>query len=394
MKVFAVLMAVAAAAAVQPRPDASRLIADGVAALHNFEYEEANDAFRRARAADPSRALAYWGEAMSYHQTLWRNEDVAAGRAALARLAPTPQERAAKADTPRTRALLAAVDILFGSGDAESRRRRYADAMGAAYREFRSDPDVAAFYALALLGTMSRSLIGTGDAHDPALAGSATQQRVGAILTEVLRAHPRHPGALHYLIHAYDDPAHARLALGAARAYAALAPASSHARHMPSHVFLQLGLWREAAAADRGSYDFSKQWAERKGLGPGMRNYHALSWLQYELLQRGQYREARSLIDELQWARDGAAGSSAKAPNPILSDWASMRARFALETRQWTVLAREDAFANVNDLFAIGVSAARTGDAARAETVRRALAERSRSEQEGDLRPAIAIMER
>src|SRR5690242_2252353 len=89
-------------------PDASELVAEGIAALHNFEYEAANEAFTRARTADPSRALAYWGEAMSFHQTLWRNEDVAAGRAALARLAPTPAERAAKADGPKTVALLAA----------------------------------------------------------------------------------------------------------------------------------------------------------------------------------------------------------------------------------------------------------------------------------------------
>jgi len=387
MKTVRLLMVTAIVALPQGR-QASALVDRGIAALHNFEYEDASGAFQQARQADPSNALACWGEAMSYHQTLWRNEDLAAGRAALARLAPTAEAREAKADTPKTRALLHAVDVLFGPGDEDARRRAYADAMRAAHEQFPSDPDVAAFYALALLGTMSRSLIGDNDAHDRALAGSATQQRVAAILLEVLRARPRHPGALHYLIHAYDDPDHARLALGAARAYAALAPDSSHARHMPAHVFLQLGLWQDAARSDRAAYDASKASVQRKGLGPGMRNYHALSWLQYELLQLGRYREARTLVDELQWAVD------ARGPNTLLSDWASMRGRYAVETRQWTMLAGETTFANVNDLFAIGVSVARTGDAARAETVRRALADRSKSEQEGDLRPAIAIMER
>ncbi|HMD36897.1 MAG TPA: tetratricopeptide repeat protein [Vicinamibacterales bacterium] len=388
------LLTLAALVAVPQGPQASALVARGIVALHHFEYEDANDAFRQAREADPSNALAFWGEAMTYHQTLWRNEDVAAGRAALARLAPTPEARAVKADSARTRALLTAVDELFGSGDADTRRRRYADAMASAYEQFRNDPDVAALYALALLGTMSRGLIGNmspvmaNDIHDRALAGSATQQRVAAILLEALRAHPQHPGALHYLIHAYDDPDHARLALGAARAYAAIAPDSSHARHMPAHVFLQLGFWREAAAADRAAYGVSKDWVRRKNLGPAMRNYHALSWLQYELLQLGRYREARSLVDELQWAVD------AKGPAALLSDWASMRARFAIETRDWSMLAHDTTFANVNDLFAIGVSAARTGDPSRAETVRRTLAERAQAEQEGDLRPAIAIMER
>src|ERR1700716_2647464 len=62
----------------------------GVAALHQFEYEDANEAFQQARRTDPRFAMAYWGEAMTYNQTLWRNEDVQAGRQALARLGATP----------------------------------------------------------------------------------------------------------------------------------------------------------------------------------------------------------------------------------------------------------------------------------------------------------------
>src|SRR5262249_31212168 len=157
------------------------------------------------------------------HQTLWRNEDVDQGRAALARLAPTPKARAALASTTREQVLLAAVERLFGSGDAAARRSGYADAMARAHERLPEDSDVTALYALALLGTVSRSLIGTGDAHDPALAGSEVQQRVATLLTHVLARDPRHRGALHYLIHDYDDPAHARLALPAARAYASVA---------------------------------------------------------------------------------------------------------------------------------------------------------------------------
>ena len=325
---------------------------------------------------------------MTYNQTLWRNENVAAGREALARLGTTPDARAAKAPDPRTRALLAAIDAFFGDGDAAARRQRYADAMARVHTQFPDDADIASFYALALLGTASRSLIGNMDAHDRALAGSETQRRVAAVLQRVLASHPNHPGALHYLIHDYDDPDHARLALAAARAYAKIASASSHARHMPAHVFLQLGFWRDAAASDRAAYAASNDWIERKQLGPAMRNYHALEWLQYELLQLGRYREAASLIDDLKWVVD------AKGPLPLLSDWSSMRGRFVVETRRWKDLAGEDNFGNVDDLFAIGVSTARTGALDRAERVRQTLAGRAAAEQEGDLRPAIAIMER
>jgi len=370
-------------------------------ALHNFEYEEANEAFRQARTLDPGFALAYWGEAITYYQVLWRNENVDAARRALAGLAPTSSARAAKAGNARDKGLLAAAEILFGEGDANTRHTRYAEAMGTLSASHPDDPDIASLYALALMGTVSRSLIGYGDAHDlhqPGLAGSDVQQHVAAILDRVLASHPQHPGALHYLLHDYDDPEHARLALSAARTYAKVAGGSSHALHMPAHVFLQLGLWSEAAESDRAAYAASSEWVTRKSLGPAMRNYHALAWLQYELLQMGRDREAWELIGQLEpvvkasgaLARTGASSS----PQPLLSDLSSMRARYAIETRRWDLLAHARDFGNANELFAIGVSAARANDVRTAEMARQGLADRSRAEQEGDLRPAIAIMER
>jgi tetratricopeptide (TPR) repeat protein len=363
----------------------------GLDALHTFEYEDANEAFREAQRVDPGFALAYWGEAMTYHQTLWRREDIAAARRVLARLGASSAARAARANSATEKALIAAVGILFGNGDADARRRNYADAMGQLHARDGDDPDIAALYALALLGTMSRSLIGFDEAHEGhvrGLAGSETQTRVAEIVDAVLQAHPEHLGALHYLLHNYDDPDHARLGLAAARTLARLAPASSHARHMPAHIFLQLGLWRDAAAADRAAFDASSAWVARKALGPALRNYHALSWLQYELLQRGRYREASAAIDELEPV------VKAGGELPLLSDLGSMRARFAIETRRWSGMGAERNFANVNDLFAIGVSAARTSNPELAERARQALATRAQSDQEGDLRPAIAIMEK
>jgi hypothetical protein len=235
----------------------------GITALHQFEYEDANEAFLQARRINPSFVMAYWGEAMTYNQTLWRNEDVQAGRQALARLGITPAARRAKSTNPREQGFLGAVDVLFADGDTETRHRRYADEMARLYERFPDDADVASFYALALLGTMSRGLIGHLDAHEghsQALAGSDTQSRVSEILGRVLLAHPDHMGALHYLLHNDDDPGHAHLALAAARTLAQLAPDSSHARHMPSHVFLQLGLWHDAADSDRAAFAASEAW--------------------------------------------------------------------------------------------------------------------------------------
>jgi tetratricopeptide (TPR) repeat protein len=370
--------------------DAQPYFLRGVAALHTFEYEDANEAFRQAQKIDAGFVMAYWGEAMTYHQTLWRHENVEAARQTLARLGATRAARAAMPSTPKETAFLTAVEILFGEGDAASRHRNYADAMAGLYARYPDDPEVACFYALALLGTMSRSLIGHMDAHEghsDTLAGSQVQAQVAGILRKVLKSRPDHPGALHYLLHDYDDPEHARLALAAARMLAKVAPASSHALHMPSHIFLQLGMWKDAASSDRAAFRASDVWIKRKALNATLRNYHALSWLQYELLQTGRFREAWDTLGEL----DPIVKASGELA--LLSDLSSMRARFVIESRRWHLMANERNFGNVNELFAIGASAARAGNASLAQMAREGLAARARDEREGDLRPAISIME-
>lgn len=377
---------------------AAELFARGLIALHHFEYEDANAAFVQARTVDPAFVLAYWGEALTYYQPLWRNENVEAGRQALARLGPTPAARAAATANARDRdkELLGTAEILFGEDNAATRHRRYREAMANVAAHFPRDPDVVSLYALALLGSTSRSLIGTSDPQVDGLAGSGLQKEVAALLQKVLDANPQHPGALHYLLHTYDDPAHAAMALPAAKTYASIAGKASHALHMPAHIFLQLGRWQEAAASDRAAYDASVEWVERQHLPAALRNYHALGWLQYELLQLGRYGEAGDTIQQLAPVATSAqtAGSHSGAHQPLLSDLSSMRARYVVETRRWQAMAGVTTFGNVNDLFAIGMAAAYSKNISAAQTVRQTLAARSQAPEEGDLRPAIAIMER
>lgn len=361
---------------------------DGLAALHSFEYEAANAAFLRAEREAPGFVLGYWGEALTYSQTLWGKEDVAAGRRALTKLAPSADARARRAASPRERGLLQSADLLFGEGDDTTRHRRYAERLAQLHADLPDDADVAALYGLALLGTTSRSLIGAHEGHSVGLAGSEIQQQVGAILSRVLQTQPRHPGALHYLIHNYDDPAHAHLALDAARTYAGVAPRSSHALHMPAHVFLQLGRWAEAEASDRAAFAASEAEVAAQGRPPAMKSYHALAWRQYELLQLGRMAEARTLIDVL------APVVTSTGDLTLLSDLSSMRARQVLESGQYAAMANERNFGNAVELAAIGISAARAGNPSLAELARHQLASRATAPEEGDLRPAIAIMER
>src|SRR5262245_55306331 len=134
-------------------PDAQADFLIGLAQLHNFQYAQAAEAFQRAQKSDPDFAMAYWGEAMTYNHAVWMQQDRSAARAALARLGATPEARAAKAPTPREKAYLAAVEILYGDGTKYDRDRRYALAMERIHADYPADVDATCLFALALLGT-------------------------------------------------------------------------------------------------------------------------------------------------------------------------------------------------------------------------------------------------
>jgi tetratricopeptide (TPR) repeat protein len=197
-----------------------------------------------------------------------------------------------------------------------------------------------------------------------------------------------HPGAAHLIIHAYDDRDHAARALAAARAYAGIAPASSHARHMPSHIFLQLGMWQEAAAADEAAFKVTDESVTRTGRPLAERDYHPQTWLVYEYLQLGRYTEAKRAMKPFEDA-------IAQAKNPGLeNELATLRAYYIVESRGWTGVAGRSAFGNVDELFAIGFAAAKLGDLDRAEAARGVLEKIATSDRNEDRRAMGTVMER
>ena len=194
----------------------------GVLLLHNFEYEDAAQAFRSAQALDPDFVLAFWGEALTYSHPIWGEDDPDQARAVLERLAPSREERARIPATERERALLASVEELYGKGERMQRNRNYAKSLERARQRFPDDLEIASFHALSILGTSENG------------RDIPTYMRAAAVAEEVFMKNPEHPGALHYAIHAYDDPVHAHLGLRMARRYDKVAAAAAHALHMPS----------------------------------------------------------------------------------------------------------------------------------------------------------------
>lgn len=288
-----------------PAPAQAEFIV-GVLYLHSFEYESAASAFRRAETLDPSFALAYWGEAMTYTHPVWNQQDISAARGALERLAATAEARRAKAKTPRERAYLAAVETLYGSGSKARRDTLYRQAMERVVREYPADLEAKAFYALALLGL------------NQGIRDTSTYLRAARYADTVFRANPDHPGGAHYLIHSYDDPLHAARGLEAARAYARIAPDAAHAQHMTTHIFLALGMWDDVVAQNRIA-------VARTANVPG----HYTSWLVYGLIQQGQYGAARAALEELR--RNLSPG----APRNQSTALAELRAHFLLHSEDW-----------------------------------------------------------
>jgi tetratricopeptide (TPR) repeat protein len=306
----------------------------GLAALHNFQYPFAARAFQRAQAADPQFALAYWGEAMSYNHAVWHEQDAVAARAALTKLGATPEARAAKARTPREKAYLDAVEILFGAGEKRDRDRRYALAMEQLHTKYPDDVDATCLYALALLGTSD-----TG-------RDVPTYMRAAALMEEVFERNPQHPGAAHYLIHSVDDSVHAPLGLRAANAYAKIAPDSPHAQHMTSHIYLALGMWDETVAANERTIQLiNDSLRARDKDAPGLGCGHPVTWLSYAYLQQGRFADARRLTDGCAEEMRGhpvmpehemGAQSALDSDSSSAASFAVMRSRYLIDSGDWS----------------------------------------------------------
>lgn len=326
----------------------------GVASLHSFWYEEAAEAFRNAQEIDSDFALAYWGEALSYNHPLWSEQDISAGREVLRRFGATRAERRSKTPTERERMYMDTVEILYGPGDKYERDQRYHEALRRLAEAHPEDNEAQAFHALSYLGLVRRG--------EP---GFHRQMKAGAIASKLFQAEPNHPGAAHYVIHSFDDPEHAPLALEAANRYAEIAPEAHHAQHMPSHIFVQHGMWNRVSKSNRIAYDASAKWVEEKNLSITKRDYHSLEWKAYADLQRGVYsasqdaigivEEAAAEVDDLRLRRIAA----------------SMTARYAIETGQFDAIELPDEASvdtsrynsTANLLMAAGMKAAAAKDA-------------------------------
>jgi hypothetical protein len=347
-------------------PQARRQFNRAVAWLHSFEYEEAEKVFTEVAATDPRCGMAHWGIAMSNYHPIWAPPGVAELKKGLNAI---EKAKSVGARTERELGYIAAIEVFYKDSDKLDHRTRalaYGDAMERLYRRYPSDSEAGVFYALTLI---AKGMM-TGD------KSYANEKKAAQILNRVLAREPRHPGVAHYLIHSYDYPALALLALPAARSYAKIAPASAHAQHMPSHIFTRLGLWQEAIRSNLDAKASAKAYAVRNRMpGAWDEQLHAMDYLAYAYLQEAQDKHAWAVLDELYQIR------KAEPENfKVAYAFTAIPARYALERRRWDEAAeltmrqgplgtfpwQRFRWAEAHIHFARAVGAARAGDTASA----------------------------
>src|SRR5215470_14235903 len=260
----------------------------GLALLHNFWYVRALERFNQVLKSDPECAMAYWGAAMTYNHPFWDPPSQADETAAWTLVQKGFSASEASAHEKRYLAAIAALYKDAGVGSKSTRDVNYREAMAAAYAQY-PDDETALFYGLSILGAVPEG------SH-----GFEQQEKAARLFEAVYARHPDHPGALHYLIHAYDDPVHAEQGLRASRAYAQAAAAVPHALHMPSHIFTRLGYWDESAATNLKGWEVSEADVRQAHQSGAYRDFHNLSYLEYAYIQLGRYRDAQHTWTSLQ----------------------------------------------------------------------------------------------
>ena len=300
--------------------DASKpLVERGVALLHHMTYNGAKAAFTAATQTDPDCAMGYWGQAMTYIHPLWSDapskEDFERGQALVG------EARARGQKTNRENAYIEAVGAYYEKGWNKietSNLQSLEAAWENVYRRFPQDIEAACFYALAHMATAS-----------PADKTFTKQKQAGIIAEKVLAQVSDHPGAHHYVIHAYDYPPLASKALNAAHSYGKIAPDIPHALHMPTHIFTRVGLWQESIIMNKRSAAAALK--HPAGSEISLHYPHAIDYLVYAYLQQADDHNARQIMEDF-FNKNGPFQSHIAASY----SFTAIPARFALERQQWS----------------------------------------------------------
>ena len=294
----------------------------GLSLIHSFEYAEAEKAFVSILDQDSECLMAYWGTAMSilnHPLSLKQNSESLKRGEALLKVAQTLTP-----NNDREKDYIDAVSIYFKDWqtlDTQTRKLKYESKMKELYVKYPGDVETAVFYSLAILAT--------ADLNDKTYS---KQKESGEILEDLFKTNPNHPGIAHYIIHNYDSPELANLALTTARQYAVIAPASAHAQHMPSHIFTRLGLWDESIKSNIDSANSAVCYAESVNPNASwVSEIHAIDYLVYAYLQLGDNAKAQLEMDKVKEIKEVFPEDHFASAYALIA----IPSRLAIENKNW-----------------------------------------------------------
>ena len=269
-------------------PAAQQWFETGLKLLYSFEYDQARFAFHQAQMAEPSFALAYWGEALTHLRFLWYDNNFTQASEVFERMHANTE---AKELTPLERDLIAGLAILLDENgrslpakNPDSIFMRFKAHMLSVYEQHPTQADVMTFTAMAIMSTR-HGLFDTDVNHE-----------AGTIARKGFASNPTHPGLIHMVIHSYEDSFTASQAKGAAEVYDQVAPSALHALHMPTHYYFAEGLWSAVVAQNNKSWGASLQRQKDLNLSDAYLEYHSAAYLVEALLHLQRYDEAYAMI--------------------------------------------------------------------------------------------------
>lgn len=271
-------------------PEAQRWFDQGLQLLYGYNHDEAIRSFEQAAEIDPSCAMAWWGSA--YARGLHINKpEMSEEQSRLAREAADNALAALDNESAVERALIHAVSTRYQWPAPEDRSdldQAYTTAMEQVWHQFPNDPDVASLFAESLMNLQPWDLwTGEGKPKGRTL-------EIVAVLERTLDLHPNHPGANHFYIHAIEASPWPELGVAAAERLQNLVPGSGHLVHMPSHIFIRVGRYADAAAANERAIEADEAYF---AIAPKPDFYslyfiHNIHFLAYAAMMEGRFETA------------------------------------------------------------------------------------------------------
>jgi tetratricopeptide (TPR) repeat protein len=264
---------------------------------YGFNHSEALRSFKEAVRLDPNNAMAYWGWALVLGPNLnLPMQDTVAEQAFDAIQAAMLLRDKVSAPEKAYIEALAVRYAPVAPNDRSSLDKAYAKAMGELHATYPEDTDAATLYAASL---MNLSPWNYWNKDGTPQANTAT---LVSVLKSVIKANPKHPGALHYHIHAVEA-VHPRDGEPSADALQPLMPGAGHMVHMPSHIYMRTGRYAEAFQVNRLASDADSRYIAQcnaQGLYPLGYYPHNLHFLVWAAMFQGRSEEAMAGAREVQ----------------------------------------------------------------------------------------------